>query len=55
MPRSLYCLIEKAEYDKEKDTTTYKLLSDDDIDNKHNLLALRDFFNDCGISEYLMT
>lgn len=47
MSRSLYCLIEKAEYDKEKDTTTYKLLSDDCIGSKHSLLTLRDFFNDC--------
>lgn len=55
MSSSLYCLVEKAEYDKEKDTTTYKLLSDDCIGSKHNLLTLQDFFNDCGLSECLMT
>ena len=44
MSRSLCCLIEKAEYDKEKDTTTYTLLSGDCIGSNHNLLTLRDFF-----------
>ncbi len=51
MSRSLYCLVEKAEYNKEKNTTTYRLLSKEGIGDKHNLLTLRDFFG--GWEEFI--
>lgn len=51
MSRSLYCLVEKAEYNKEKNTTTYKLLSKEGIGDKHSLLTLRDFFG--GWEEFI--
>lgn len=51
MSRSLHCLVEKAEYNKEKNTTTYNLLSKEGISDKHNLLTLRDFFG--GWEEFI--